>query len=132
VITTAQINEPHCVGFSAQADPPHRPQAGSGAVSGERDRDDHRGRTRPCPRQAQRQANPQHRGGRARPRGTAEMTMGEEQVRLSAGEIVLVPALAPHELYNVGSDELRTVAFSTTPRSSPCSTMPALRWRAGY
>jgi quercetin dioxygenase-like cupin family protein len=44
-------------------------------------------------------------------RGTAEMTVGEEQVRLSAGEMVLVPALAPHELSNTGSDELHTVAF---------------------
>ena len=39
------------------------------------------------------------------------MTVGEEQVRLSAGEMVLVPALAPHELANAGLDELRTVAF---------------------
>ena len=39
------------------------------------------------------------------------MTVGEEQVHLSAGEMVLVPALAPHELSNAGSDDLHTVAF---------------------
>jgi oxalate decarboxylase/phosphoglucose isomerase-like protein (cupin superfamily) len=39
------------------------------------------------------------------------MTVNDEQVRLSAGEMVLVPALAPHNLANAGSDELRTVAF---------------------
>ena len=44
-------------------------------------------------------------------RGTAEMRVGEEQVRLSAGEMVLAPALAPHELSNTGSDELHTVTF---------------------
>ena len=44
-------------------------------------------------------------------RGTAEITVGEEQVRLSAGEMVLAPALAPHKLSNTWSDELHTVAF---------------------
>ena len=43
--------------------------------------------------------------------GTAEMTVGDEKARLSAGEMVLVPALAPHGLAHAGSDELRTVAL---------------------
>lgn len=44
-------------------------------------------------------------------RGTAEMMVGEEKAYLSAGEMVLVSALAPRELSNAGSDELHTVAL---------------------
>lgn len=43
--------------------------------------------------------------------GTAGMTVGDEPARLSVGDVVLVPARVPHEIANVGSGELRTVAF---------------------
>lgn len=43
--------------------------------------------------------------------GEAEVTVGDERSRLSVGEMVLIPGLAPHELANDGAGELRTVIF---------------------
>jgi quercetin dioxygenase-like cupin family protein len=43
--------------------------------------------------------------------GTAEGSVGDESGRLTAGDIVLVPALAPHGLRNVGDGLLRVVGF---------------------
>ena len=111
MITTAQINEPDYVEFSAQADPAIGPKLGlaismaNGAAT---------------TIVAALDLAPGKRSGRHTHsveeivlvlEGTAEMTVGDEWVRLSAGEMVLVPALAPHNLANGGPDELRTVAF---------------------
>ena len=111
MITTAQINHPDSVEFSAQADPAIGPRLGlalstaNGAVS---------------TIVAALDLDSGKRSGRHTHsveevvlvlKGTATMTVGDEQVRLSEGEMVLVPALAPHELANAGPDELRTVAF---------------------
>lgn len=43
--------------------------------------------------------------------GTAEGTVGDEVGRVEAGDIVLVPALAPHGLRNIGDGLLRVVGF---------------------
>ena len=43
--------------------------------------------------------------------GTAEGTIGGESGRLEAGDIAVVPALAPHGLRNVGDEILRVVGF---------------------
>ncbi len=43
--------------------------------------------------------------------GTAEVSLGDEQGRLSAGEMALVPAMVPHGLRNVGDDTVRVVGF---------------------
>jgi len=43
--------------------------------------------------------------------GTAEGSVGDESGRLKAGDIVLVPALAPHSLRNIGDGLLRVVGF---------------------
>jgi quercetin dioxygenase-like cupin family protein len=43
--------------------------------------------------------------------GTAEGTVGDEVGRLEAGDIAVVPALAPHGLRNVGDRILRVVGF---------------------
>lgn len=43
--------------------------------------------------------------------GTAEVSLGDEQGRVSAGEIALVPAMVPHGLRNVGDDTVRVVGF---------------------
>ncbi len=43
--------------------------------------------------------------------GEAEVSLGDEQGRLSAGEMTLVPAMVPHSLSNVGDDTLRVVGF---------------------
>lgn len=43
--------------------------------------------------------------------GSAEATVGGEMGRLEAGDVALVPALAPHGLRNVGDDTLRVVGF---------------------
>jgi quercetin dioxygenase-like cupin family protein len=43
--------------------------------------------------------------------GTAEVSLGDEQGRLSAGEMALVPAMAPHGLRNAGEDTVRVAGF---------------------
>ena len=111
MITTAQINDPNSVEFFAQAGHTIRPRLGlaistaNGAVT---------------TIVAALDLAPGKRSGRHTHsveevvlvlEGMATMTVNDEQVRLSPGEMVLVPALAHHELANAGSDELRTVAF---------------------
>ena len=111
MITTAQINEPDSVEFSAQADPTIASRL-SLAIS--------RANGAVTTIVAALDLAPGKRSGRHTHSveevvlvlgGTAKMTVNDEQVRLSPGEMVLVPALAHHELANAGSDELRTVAF---------------------
>ena len=43
--------------------------------------------------------------------GEAEATVGDEQGRLSAGEMALVPAMVPHGLRNAGDETVRVVGF---------------------
>ena len=43
--------------------------------------------------------------------GTAEVSLGDEQGRLSAGEMALVPAMEPHGLRNAGEDTVRVAGF---------------------
>jgi quercetin dioxygenase-like cupin family protein len=43
--------------------------------------------------------------------GTAEVSLGDEQGRLSAGEMALVPAMVPHGLRNAGDETVRVVGF---------------------
>jgi hypothetical protein len=60
------------------------------------------------------------------------MTVGDEKVRLCAAEMILVPALAPHDLANAGPTSCAPAPSSPSPRSSPRSTISSLLWRAGY
>lgn len=43
--------------------------------------------------------------------GTAEVSLGDEQGRLGAGEMALVPAMVPHGLRNIGTETLKVVGF---------------------
>ena len=43
--------------------------------------------------------------------GEAEVSLGDEQGRLSAGEMALVPAMVPHALRNVGIETVRVAGF---------------------
>jgi quercetin dioxygenase-like cupin family protein len=43
--------------------------------------------------------------------GTAEVTVGDESGRVSAGEMAVVPAMVPHGLRNVGDETARFVGF---------------------
>ncbi len=43
--------------------------------------------------------------------GTAEVSVGDEQGRVSAGEMAVVPAMVPHGMRNVGDETLRVVGF---------------------
>ena len=43
--------------------------------------------------------------------GEAEVNLGDEQARLSAEEMALVPAMVPHSLRNVGNDRMRVAGF---------------------
>ena len=43
--------------------------------------------------------------------GEAEVSVGEERGRVSAGEMTLVPAMVPHSLRNVGEETVRVVGF---------------------
>ena len=47
--------------------------------------------------------------------GEAEVTVGDEQGRVSAGEMAVVPAMVPHALRNVGDETVRVVGcFSSS------------------
>ena len=43
--------------------------------------------------------------------GTAEALIGEERGRLEAGELAVVPAMAPHDVWNTGDGVLRVLGF---------------------
>ena len=43
--------------------------------------------------------------------GEAEVTLGDEQGRISAGVMALVPAMVPHGLRNVSEETVRVVGF---------------------
>jgi quercetin dioxygenase-like cupin family protein len=43
--------------------------------------------------------------------GEAEISLGDEHGRFSAGEMALVPAMVPHGLRNVGDETVRVVGF---------------------
>jgi quercetin dioxygenase-like cupin family protein len=43
--------------------------------------------------------------------GEAEVTAGDEEMRLTAGALALVPATVPHDIRNVGQSTLRVVGF---------------------
>ena len=43
--------------------------------------------------------------------GTAEVSLGDESGRVSAGDMALVPAMVPHALRNVGDETVRVVGF---------------------
>ena len=43
--------------------------------------------------------------------GSAEATVGDEQGRVSAGDMAVVPAMVPHGLRNVGDEMVRVVGF---------------------
>lgn len=43
--------------------------------------------------------------------GEAEATVGDEQARVSAGNMAVVPAIVPHDLRNVGDETVRVVGF---------------------
>lgn len=43
--------------------------------------------------------------------GEAEVSLGDEEGRLTAGEMALVPAMVPHGLRNVGEETVRVAGF---------------------
>ena len=43
--------------------------------------------------------------------GEAEVSLGDEQGRVSAGEMALVPAMVPHGMRNVGDERVRVAGF---------------------
>ena len=43
--------------------------------------------------------------------GEAEVTLGEDRGRLSAGAMALVPAMVPHSLRNMGEETVRVLGF---------------------
>jgi hypothetical protein len=58
--------------------------------------------------------------------GTAEVSLGDEQARLSAGAIALIPTEVPHEPLNVGSDTLRCVGYLSTAAALHTWEMPLM------
>ena len=43
--------------------------------------------------------------------GEAEATVGDDQARVCAGDMAVVPAMVPHALRNVGEEKVRVVGF---------------------
>ena len=50
--------------------------------------------------------------------GEAEAVVGEERGRLCAGDMALIPARVPHDVYNVGEVTLRVVGFLSSAAGS--------------
>lgn len=48
--------------------------------------------------------------------GEATFTVGDEQVVVSAGQVVVVPPDTPHRFENTGSATLRVVSFHPSPQ----------------
>jgi len=48
--------------------------------------------------------------------GQARFTVGDEQLDAAAGDLLVVPAGAPHRFVAVGSERLRLVAIHGAPR----------------
>lgn len=47
--------------------------------------------------------------------GTVEVSVGEEEGRLSQGEMALVPTMVPHNLRNVGQETAKVLGFFGSP-----------------
>lgn len=47
--------------------------------------------------------------------GTVEVSVGDEQGRVSQGELAVVPEMVPHAVYNVGDDKARVLGFFGSP-----------------
>jgi quercetin dioxygenase-like cupin family protein len=43
--------------------------------------------------------------------GSAEIVIGDDRQRLSEGSVAVVPANAPHDVYNVSSETVRMITF---------------------
>jgi quercetin dioxygenase-like cupin family protein len=43
--------------------------------------------------------------------GTAEIALDDERQRVEQGEVAVVLAMAPHDVYNVGDGTLKTISF---------------------
>lgn len=43
--------------------------------------------------------------------GDAEIELGNERQRATAGSLAIVPTMAPHDVYNVGNKPVRVVGF---------------------
>lgn len=50
--------------------------------------------------------------------GRASATLGDEQVEVEAGDVVLVPANTPHAFTNTGDGNLRQIDIHASPRFS--------------
>ncbi len=47
--------------------------------------------------------------------GTVQVSVGDEEGRVSQGEIALVPTMVPHDLRNVGDDTAKVLGFFGSP-----------------
>jgi len=63
--------------------------------------------------------------------GTAEVSLGDEEDRLSAGEMALVPAMVPHGLRNVSEETVRVVGFPRQRGSEYVRPADDALWSAG-
>ncbi len=58
--------------------------------------------------------------------GTAEVSVGDERARLSAGGLALIPAGVPHEPINVGSDALRCLGYLSSATALHTREVPLM------
>jgi quercetin dioxygenase-like cupin family protein len=58
--------------------------------------------------------------------GTVEVSVGEEQGRLSQGQLALVPTMALHDLRNVGQETARVLGFFGSPNFVATFEVPFL------
>jgi quercetin dioxygenase-like cupin family protein len=58
--------------------------------------------------------------------GTVQVTLGDEQGRLSTGELALVPAMVPHSVRNTGPVTARAIGFFASKRVISTFEQPLL------
>lgn len=61
--------------------------------------------------------------------GTVEVTQGDEKATLSAGQIVRMPRMVTHSIYNIGQETVKGVGFF--PTATPESTFDQPMMRSG-
>jgi len=64
-------------------------------------------------------------------RGTATFTIGDEEVVVSSGQVVMVPPETPHRFHNTGGEDLRVVSMQPSAEVHQANVEPGAPTRSG-
>ena len=63
--------------------------------------------------------------------GSARFTIGDEEVELSVGQVVMVPPETPHRFHNTGTGDLRVVSMQPSAEVHQANVEPGAPTRSG-